>query len=332
MQVDFNILNQRGTPMFFQDTLANRPTAGVPGRLFVQTDSPFGIYRDTGTAWVNVTPGGGGGSQDLNGVMANGTALLANYDITPLNFDLRIINGDQNYINFHARTGPTGDCFMGTYDLTGQNNGVYWATTNTTMHGHYKTSTGAERLFLRFNRATANAEFGHIDISGNVFIRVNHTGSNRNISTIYNNNAQGLQFDFDSGNAYFGNIIGGLDNAIQIRGTLTDDSVAGYMETAIGGSSYGWYIQRDSGTGVRRISIGDTLNNFDTARIEIDNSGSEVAIITNVSAGTFRLESNGNPPIFNTPTSQDAYTPTIDFWKVEINGVQYGIPLYEFNP
>ena len=43
MQVDFNILNQRGTPMFFQDTLANRPTAGTPGRLFVQTDSPYGV-------------------------------------------------------------------------------------------------------------------------------------------------------------------------------------------------------------------------------------------------------------------------------------------------
>jgi hypothetical protein len=336
MQVDFNILNQRGTPMFFQDALVNRPTAGVPGRLFVQTDSPYGIYRDTGSAWVNVTPGGGGGSQDLEQTLANGSFLNNNYNIQMVAASQLTFTDVFNVANIFidSTSSPSSISYFGNIDLqnVAPTIGCYWENTQTTMHGRFRTTGGLLRTFLDFDRSTSNLDLGFKDITSNVFLRINHTGSNRNISARYNNNNQGFQLDFDSGNAYFGNIIGGLDNAIQIRGTLTDDSVAGYMETAIGGVNYGWYIQRDASTNVRRISIGDTLGNFDTARIEIDNNGSEVAIITNVSAGTFRLESNGNPPIFNTPTSDDAYTPTINYWRVEINGFQYGIPLYEFNP
>ena len=46
----FEILNQRGTPMFFSDIFANRPTAGIIGRIFVSTDTEL-MYRDTGTTW-----------------------------------------------------------------------------------------------------------------------------------------------------------------------------------------------------------------------------------------------------------------------------------------
>ena len=46
----FEILNQRGTPMFFSDTFANRPAAGIVGRIFISTDTNE-IYRDTGTGW-----------------------------------------------------------------------------------------------------------------------------------------------------------------------------------------------------------------------------------------------------------------------------------------
>lgn len=47
------VLNQRGTPSFFQDVIANRPSAGVTGRIFISTDT-FVIQRDTGSGWVNV--------------------------------------------------------------------------------------------------------------------------------------------------------------------------------------------------------------------------------------------------------------------------------------
>ena len=58
-EVDFHILNQKATPAIYADTLANRPAASFAGRLFVDTASPYGIYRDTGTAWVQIAGSGG---------------------------------------------------------------------------------------------------------------------------------------------------------------------------------------------------------------------------------------------------------------------------------
>jgi len=56
--VNFSILNQRGTPAMFSDSLANRPTPGFVGRIFIDTDTPTtGIYRDTGTTWEFIAGG-----------------------------------------------------------------------------------------------------------------------------------------------------------------------------------------------------------------------------------------------------------------------------------
>jgi hypothetical protein len=54
-----NIINQRGTPAFNSNTLANRPAAGYVGRIFISTDT-FVIQRDNGTTWDNIGGGGGG--------------------------------------------------------------------------------------------------------------------------------------------------------------------------------------------------------------------------------------------------------------------------------
>jgi len=39
------------------DVYANRPAAGVAGRLFFASDT-FRVYRDGGATWADVTPGG----------------------------------------------------------------------------------------------------------------------------------------------------------------------------------------------------------------------------------------------------------------------------------
>lgn len=93
--VDFHILNQKATPAIYADTLALRPAASFAGRLFVDTASPYGIYRDTGTAWVQIAAGGSGvtstGVNGLNGTtniglggtLANNTTILgANFTFT----------------------------------------------------------------------------------------------------------------------------------------------------------------------------------------------------------------------------------------------------------
>jgi hypothetical protein len=68
--LDLSILNQKGTPMFYSDTLALRPAFGIAGRIFIDTASPYGIYRDTGTSWVQIASVGGGGG----GIGGSGTA------------------------------------------------------------------------------------------------------------------------------------------------------------------------------------------------------------------------------------------------------------------
>jgi hypothetical protein len=75
-EVDFKILNQKATPAIYADTTALRPAAGFAGRLFVATDSPYGVFRDTGSAWVQVASNGGGGgsSTGVNGL--NGTTNI----------------------------------------------------------------------------------------------------------------------------------------------------------------------------------------------------------------------------------------------------------------
>jgi hypothetical protein len=66
--IDLSILNQRQTPAFYADTLANRPAAGFVGRIFVSTDT-FAFYRDNGTGWDLI---GGPGTGTITGSGANG--------------------------------------------------------------------------------------------------------------------------------------------------------------------------------------------------------------------------------------------------------------------
>lgn len=55
IKVEFSVLNQLATPAMHAAALANRPAAGQPGRVFIDTDSPStGIYRDTGITWIQI--------------------------------------------------------------------------------------------------------------------------------------------------------------------------------------------------------------------------------------------------------------------------------------
>lgn len=72
MFVNFNILNQLGSPAINSNTFANRPAAGQTGRLFVSTDT-YEIYRDNGTSWDLI---GGPGSSTITGT---GTATQVAY-------------------------------------------------------------------------------------------------------------------------------------------------------------------------------------------------------------------------------------------------------------
>jgi hypothetical protein len=54
-KVNFSVNNQLATPAIHAAALVNRPAAGQPGRVFIDTDNPStGIYRDTGTIWIQI--------------------------------------------------------------------------------------------------------------------------------------------------------------------------------------------------------------------------------------------------------------------------------------
>ena len=72
--IDLSILNQRQTPAFYADTLANRPAAGFVGRIFVSTDT-FAFYRDNGTTWDLI---GGPGTGTVTGSGTNGQVTYWN--------------------------------------------------------------------------------------------------------------------------------------------------------------------------------------------------------------------------------------------------------------
>jgi hypothetical protein len=121
--LDLSILNQKGTPMFNSDLTANRPAAGIVGRIFIAIDSPYGIFRDTGSAWDQVSAGGGAG------ISGSGAATQVAF-------------------------------WNGTSSITGSNN-LFWDSTNnylgistntptTALDVHHSTPSGAI-----FNQTTA---------------------------------------------------------------------------------------------------------------------------------------------------------------------------------
>ena len=62
-KIDLSMLNQRQTPAFYADVLANRPAAGFIGRIFVSTNT-YAFYRDNGTGWDLI---GGPGTGTVTG-------------------------------------------------------------------------------------------------------------------------------------------------------------------------------------------------------------------------------------------------------------------------
>jgi len=73
LTVNFEVLNQLGTPMLYSSSLATQPAAGIQGRIFFRTDSPYGIYRDNGTTW-DLIAGSSAGS-----ITGSGTATQIAY-------------------------------------------------------------------------------------------------------------------------------------------------------------------------------------------------------------------------------------------------------------
>ena len=103
-RIDLDILNQKQTPAFYASSLATRPAAGFVGRIFIDSDSPStGLYRDTGTAWIQIADPGAGTTGTLQQVTTNGNTTNKGISITAGGLTLGNSTGDnQTLLNLPA--------------------------------------------------------------------------------------------------------------------------------------------------------------------------------------------------------------------------------------
>ena len=81
-KVEFSVLNQLATPALHAAPLAQRPAAGQPGRVFIDTDNPSsGMYRDTGSVWVQIAQTASTDTDTLQIVTTRGNTTTQNITV-----------------------------------------------------------------------------------------------------------------------------------------------------------------------------------------------------------------------------------------------------------
>jgi hypothetical protein len=162
LTVHFEVLNQLGTPLMYSATLANRPAAGIAGRIFFRTDSPFGIYRDTGSAW-DLIAGSSGGT--ITGSGAATQVAFWNSASSLSGSDNLWWDSTNNYLGINTNTpGNALDIHTGTISTVAALNQTTLA--NNTLLAFLNTNTALWRVG-NFYTAGAN-DFSVFDVVGNL--------------------------------------------------------------------------------------------------------------------------------------------------------------------
>ena len=105
-RIDLDILNQKQTPAFYASSLATRPAASFVGRIFIDSDSPStGLYRDTGTAWVQIADPGAGSTGTLQQVTTNGSSTNVGISVTTNGIGIGTAIPGANILDVHGTTG-----------------------------------------------------------------------------------------------------------------------------------------------------------------------------------------------------------------------------------
>jgi hypothetical protein len=125
ISVDYDVLNQKGSPAWYSDLFANIPTPGYKGRMFISTDT-FAFYRDNGVGW-DLVGGPGTGTITGSGVSGQLTYFIGT----------DVISGNNNLF----------------YDITNGRLGINTATPGAPLDIH-TTGTAAQ-----FNGTTTNNAF-----------------------------------------------------------------------------------------------------------------------------------------------------------------------------
>jgi hypothetical protein len=285
MFVNFNILNQLGSPAINSNTFANRPAAGQTGRLFVSTDT-FEIYRDNGTTWDLI---GGPGSSTITGT---GTATQVAYFTSS-----QAIGSSANLFwdNTNVRLG-VGTATPG-YTIQANGNikadSIFFETTNELSKLTNTVPTGGTGLNIFLGGGGDNVTFTTVDTGGyNTSI-----GSNAllNVTTGYRNTAVG-QVSLSHTSTGFGNTAVG-DNS----GRFFIFPATGNLTNSTNSIFIGRIAKAYADNGDNEIVIGYNAEGYGSNTTTIGNSSitqsrirGKVLIGSNTDLGSFNLQTTGN--------------------------------------
>jgi hypothetical protein len=261
--IDLSILNQRQTPAFYADTLANRPAAGFVGRIFVSTNT-FAFFRDNGTGWDLI---GGPGTGTITGSGTAGTVPLWNGASTIGNSTLiegstkftttKDIQADAFYLN--GMTAGAGALY---YDSVADR--VTIANYNPTGIVHIEVAGGAAAQIIAANLSTTF--YGNIIRNGGTSSQFLKADGSLDSNTYNTGSGVAGQVAFFSGT-----------NAITGNNDLFWDNVNGHL--GIGTNVPGTALQIDHDQS-QLIRLNQTTATNDT-KIAFQNSGTALWRIGN---------------------------------------------------
>ena len=255
ISVDYDILNQKQTPAFYASSLATRPAFGFPGRIFIDTDTPSsGIYRDTGSAWVQVADPGAGTTGTLQQVTTNGNTTTLGIVVDGISINNGAGTGVSNIaIGFNnlaanttgayntavgnnslqANTTASGNTALGNFSLNANTTGAgNTAIGNLSLQSN---TTGSSNTAIGSSSLTANTTGDNNVGLGYQSLNVNTTGgANTGIgynslqanTTGGNNTALGSQTLKSNTTASFNTAIG--NNSLQLNTIGTNNTAVGY--------------------------------------------------------------------------------------------------------
>jgi hypothetical protein len=307
--IDLSILNQRQTPAFYADTLANRPAAGFVGRIFVSTNT-FAFYRDNGTGWDLI---GGPGTGTITGSGATGQIALWDGASTITGDSGLTYNGTDNSLtaskfivtggtssqflkadgsvdssSYVPYTGATASLNMGANNISGQN---YFINGNGVNSGGY--------LGIKQYSGTSSGSLGYTSLyaalQNSLYIQYSQTNSTVKTvelsSGLLGTTPRQYQFpDADGTLALTSNIL----NIYNSNGTLSSERTVALnnFNLIFDGGATTARVRLDADTNVARI-FSFATNNLPRFAIRVDgtesggNTGSDYAIRRYDDAGTF---------------------------------------------
>jgi hypothetical protein len=332
--VDFHILNQKATPAIYADTLANRPAASFAGRLFVDTASPYGIYRDTGSAWVQIASNGGGGTSTgvnglngttnigLGGTLANNTTINGGNNQLFISGISTFANNATNYNVIAGGSGNFSSILLSSSSLRiNKDNGIIGSElnfTNTIIKSIFNFSANyglslddstGKFVLGDYSNARKYNSFVVDDDNDKIYVTTTWNQSNTDQDMFYISNNPGANERFVK--------LGDFDGYVHNTFLIIDDQNYKIYTGGSNGSPIGIDFDFINET----YSFGDSNN----AIITCDNINQFIELTAN------NIILNNTPQINNaTLTNSAAGTIPSNYLSIQINGNNYKILL--FNP